>query len=75
MAFGYISRPSATVEAKSKELRQVFESGDYARLYREYGFRYLILPGAMNVVAAHGEPLYHDNDAQIYDLSKTVGRE
>jgi hypothetical protein len=23
----------------------------------------------MNVVAALGAPLYHDNDAQIYDLS------
>ena len=75
MAFGYISRPSASVDAKSKELRQVFESGDYARLYREYGFRYLILPGAMNPVADLGQPLYQDNDAQIYDLSKTVGGE
>jgi hypothetical protein len=71
MAFGYISRPSASVEAKSSELRQVFEMGDYEKLYRQYGFRYLILPRQMNVVAALGAPLYQDNDAQIYDLSTT----
>lgn len=75
MAFGYISRPSSSVEAKSRELRLVFETGDYERLYREYGFRYLILPREMNLVAALGAPLYQDNDAQIYDLSNTAGRE
>ena len=75
MAFGYISRPSSSVDAKSKELRSVFETGDYGRLYREYGFRYLILPREMNLVAALGAPLYQDNDAQIYDLSNTAGRE
>jgi hypothetical protein len=71
MAFGYISRPSSSVVAKSSELRQVFEAGDYDKLYREYGFKYLILPRSMNLVAALGSPLYQDNDAQIYDLSKT----
>jgi hypothetical protein len=49
--------------------------GDYEKLYREYGFRYLILPSRMNLVAALGSPLYQDNDAQIYDLSNTSGRE
>ncbi len=69
MAFGYIARVSSSVDARSRELRRVFETGDYEKLYRDYGFRYLILPGNMNVVAALGAPLYHDNDAQIYDLS------
>ncbi|HEV2836524.1 MAG TPA: hypothetical protein VGW58_14470, partial [Pyrinomonadaceae bacterium] len=71
MAFGYISRTSTTVDAKSSELRSVFEAGDYEKLYRNYGFRYLILPRSMNLVAALGTPLYQDNDAQIYDLSIT----
>ena len=75
MAFGYISRTSTSVDAKSRELRSVFEMGDYERLYREYGFRYLILPRSMNLVAALGTPLYQDNDAQIYDLSITRSRE
>ena len=75
MAFGYISRPSLSVDAKSRELRRVFEMGDYEKLYREYGFRYLILPREMNLVAALGSPLYQDNDAQIYDLSNTRRRE
>jgi hypothetical protein len=72
MAFGYISRPTRSVEAKSRELRRVFEMGDYEKLYREYGFRYLILPSRMKLVAALGSPLYQDNDAQIYDLSNTA---
>jgi len=75
MAFGYISRTSTSVDTKSKELRQTFELGDYEKLYRDYGFRYLILPGDMNVVAALGAPMYQDNDAQIYDLSNTRRRE
>jgi hypothetical protein len=69
MAFGYISRPTRSVDEKSRELRRVFETGDYEKLYREYGFRYLVLPREMNLVAALGPPLYQDNDAQIYDLS------
>jgi hypothetical protein len=75
MAFGYIARVSGCVDAKSRELRGVFERGVYERLYREYGFRYLILPRDMNLVAALGSPLYQDNDAQIYDLSNTHRRE
>ncbi len=75
MAFGYISRVSASVEAKTRELQGVFAAGDYERLYREYGFRYLILPRDMNLVAALGQPLYQDNDAQIYDLSVIRPRE
>lgn len=75
MAFGYISRTTRSVDAKSTELRQVFEMGDYEKLYREYGFRYLILPRDMNLVAALGAPMYQDNDAQIYDLSNTRRRE
>lgn len=75
MAFGYISRPPRSVDAKSSELRRGFEMGDYEKLYREYGFRYLILPRDMNLVAALGSPIYQDNDAQIYDLSNTRGRE
>lgn len=75
MAFGYISRPTRSVDTKSRELRQVFEMGDYEKLYREYGFRYLILPREMNLVAALGSPLYQDNDAQIYDLSNTRRRQ
>jgi len=71
MAYGYIARVSKSVETKSDELRRAFQMGDYEKLYREYGFRYLILPGNMNLVAALGAPLYQDNDAQIYDLSKT----
>jgi len=74
MAFGYIARVARSVDAKSTELRRVFEMGDYARLYREYGFRFLILPRDMNLVAALGAPLYQDNDAQIYDLSKFGSR-
>jgi len=69
MAFGYISRVPKSVDAKSTELRQVFEMGDYEKLYREYGFRYLILPHGMNPLTTVGSPLYQDNDAQIYDLS------
>jgi len=75
MAFGYIARVARSVDAKSTELRRVFEMGDYARLYREYGFRFLILPRDMNLVAALGAPLYQDNDAQIYDLSKFGSRD
>ena len=75
MAFGYISRPTRSVEAKSTELRRTFETGDYEKLYREYGFRYLILPRDMNLVAALGSPIYQDTDAQIYDLSNTRRRE
>jgi hypothetical protein len=75
MAFGYISRLTASVDAKSQELRRVFEMGDYERLYQEYGFRYLILPARMNLVAAPGPPIYQDSDAQIYDLSNTRRRE
>jgi hypothetical protein len=75
MAFGYIARVSSSVDARSRELRRVFETGDYEKLYRDYGFRYLILPGNMSVVAALGSPLYHDNDAQIYDLSNAHRRE
>src|SRR6185437_7724169 len=52
MAFGYIARVSSSVDAKSRELRRVFETGDYERLYHEYGFRYLILPRDMNAVTA-----------------------
>lgn len=74
MAFGYIARVSRSVETKSSELRRVFEMGDYEQLYREYGFRYLILPRDMNLIAALGAPLYQDNDAQIYDLSNTGRR-
>ena len=69
MAYGYIARVSGSVDAKSQELRRAFEMGDYERLSREYGFRYLVLPGNMNRVAALGSPLFHDMDAQIYDLS------
>jgi hypothetical protein len=69
MAYGYIARVTQSVDAKSQELRRAFEMGDYERLAREYGFRYLILPGNMNRVAALGSPLFHDGDAQIYDLS------
>jgi len=72
MAFGYISRPTRSVDVKSRGLRQVFEMGDYEKLYRDYGFRYLIVPHEINLVAALGTPLYQDNDAQIYDLS--IGR-
>jgi hypothetical protein len=75
MAFGYISRPSMSVDVKSRELRRVFEMGDYERLYRDYGFRYLILPRNMDLVATLGLPLYQDNDAQIYDLSNTHRRQ
>lgn len=75
MAFGYIARVARSVDAKSAELRWVFETGDYERLYREYGFRYLILPRDMNAVTALGVPLYQDNDAQIYDLSKAGRRD
>jgi hypothetical protein len=75
MAFGYISRPSMSVDVKSRELRRVFEMGDYERLYRDYGFRYLILPRNMDLVATLGSPLYQDNDAQIYDLSNTHRRQ
>ncbi len=75
MAFGYISRPSLSVDAKSSELRRVFEMGDYEKLYRDYGFRYLILPSRMNIVAALGSPIYQDGDAQIYDLSNARRRE
>src|SRR6185503_9549957 len=71
MAFGYISRPTRSGDGKSAELRRTFETGDYEKLYREYGFRYLILPRDMNLVAALGSPLSQDNDAQIYDLSNT----
>jgi len=71
MAYGYIARVSRSVDAKSSELRRVFEMGDYEKLYREYGFRYLILPRDVNLVAALGSPLYQDNDSQIYDLSNT----
>jgi hypothetical protein len=70
MAFGYISRVSTTVDIKSRQLRSVFEAGDYERLNREYGFRYLILPRQMDLVAGLGSPIYQDNDAQIYDLSR-----
>jgi len=70
MAYGYIARVSKSVDDKSSELRGAFEAGDYAKLYREYGFRYLVIPRAMNLVAALGTPLYQDNDAQIYDLSR-----
>ena len=70
MAFGYISRISASVDAKTKELERVFAAGEYDQLYREYGFRYLILPRDMKLVDdALGKPVYQDNDAQIYDLS------
>jgi len=75
MAFGYISRPTRSVDAKSTELRRVFETGDYEKLYWEYGFRYLILPRDMNLVAALGSPMYQDTDAQIYDLSNIHRRE
>jgi hypothetical protein len=75
MAFGYISRPPTSVDAQSSELRRVFEMGDYEKLYREYGFRYLILPARMNPLATLGSPVYQDNDAQIYDLSNAGGRE
>ena len=75
MAFGYISRTSKSVDAKSKELRQVFEMGDYKKLYSEYGFRYLILPGEMKLLTAPGSPVYQDNDAQIYDLSNVCCHE
>jgi hypothetical protein len=75
MAYGYIARVSKSVETKSNELRRVFEMGDYDKLYSEYGFRYLILPRDMNLVAALGAPLYQDNDAQIYDLSVIGPRE
>jgi hypothetical protein len=71
MAFGYISRPPTSVDANSRELRRVFEMGDYEKLYRGYGFRYLILPSRMNPVAALGSPVYQDPDTQIYDLSNT----
>lgn len=71
MAYGYIARVSRSVEIKSNELRRVFAMGDYEKLYSEYGFRYLILPRSMNVVATLGQPLYQDTDAQIYDLSQT----
>jgi hypothetical protein len=70
MAYGYIARVSKSVDEKSSELRRAFEAGDYEKLYREYGFRYLVIPSAMNLVAALGTPLYQDNDAQIYDLSR-----
>ena len=70
MAFGYIARVSRSVDVKSSELRRVFESGDYKRLYSEYGFRYLIIPPTMNLVASLGTPLYQDTDAQIYDLTR-----
>jgi len=70
MAYGYIARVSKSVDDKSSELRRAFEMGDYEKLYREYGFRYLVIPRAMNLVAALGTPLYQDNDAQIYDLSR-----
>ncbi|HZI50019.1 MAG TPA: hypothetical protein VFD75_19625, partial [Pyrinomonadaceae bacterium] len=66
-----IARVSRSVDAKSSELRRVFEMGDYEKLYREYGFRYLILPRDVNLVSALGSPLYQDNDSQIYDLSNT----
>lgn len=75
MAFGYIARVTRSVDAKSSELRRVFEMGDYDKLYRGYGFRYLILPRAMNLVGTLGAPLYQDNDAQIYDLSHSRPRE
>lgn len=71
MAFGYISRTPTSVDAKSRELRQTFEMADYDKLYREHGFRYLIIPRDMNIVPVLGSPLYQDNDAQIYDLSNT----
>ena len=70
MAYGYIARVSKSVEDKSNELRRTCEMGDYRKLYSEYGFRYLVIPGATNPVVALGTPLYHDNDAQIYDLSR-----
>jgi len=70
MAYGYIARVSQSVEEKSNELRRTFETGDYAKLYSEYGFRYLVIPRDMNIVAALGPPLYQDTDAQIYDLSR-----
>ena len=72
MAFGYISRPPTSVDIKSSELRHVFELGDYGKLYREYGFRYLILPSRMNVVSVLKSPVYQDDDAQIYDLSTSA---
>jgi hypothetical protein len=71
MAFGYISRTPSSVDAKNRELRQVFETGDYEKLYSEYGFRYLILPRQTNLSPPPGSPVYQDNDAQIYDLSNT----
>jgi hypothetical protein len=69
MAYGYIARVTGSVDAKSQELRRAFEMGDYERLSHEYGFRYLVLPGNMDRVAALGSPLFQDGDAQIYDLS------
>ena len=74
MAFGYISRTPSSVDAKNRELRQVFETGDYEKLYSEYGFRYLILPRQTNLSPPPGSPVYQDNDAQIYDLSNTGAR-
>ena len=75
MAFGYISRTTKSVDDKTRELRRVFEMGEYEKLYREYGFRYLIIPHDMNLTAALGSPLYKDTDAQIYDLGNMRGRE
>jgi hypothetical protein len=48
---------------------------EYEKLYREYGFRYLILPSSMELVPTLGSPVYQDTDAEIYDLSNTRGRE
>lgn len=71
IAFGHVSRMPASAAAREQQMRQVLASGEYERLCRDYGIRYLVIKRAKDsrsASLARLPVLYQDDLVRLYDL-------
>ncbi|MBI2845390.1 MAG: hypothetical protein HYX86_02465 [Chloroflexi bacterium] len=72
IAFGKLARTPKSVREQDLALRQVIASGDYERLFCEYGFRYLATGADVDLATNYPwmRLLYDDSEVRLYDLSE-----
>lgn len=71
IAFGHVSRMPASAVVHEQEMRQVLASGEYERLCRDYGIRYLVIKREKDSRPASLPPLlvlFQDDLVRLYEL-------
>lgn len=75
MAFGYISREPASVQARDAVLRSLYRQGDWLRLRDDFGFRFLVVPftrTALCLPEATIKMVYEGDGVRVYDLGQIL---